>query len=412
MLASPAELKALASEHGTPLYILDSHRILGAMDTLRDGLAVHYPNSEITYSVKTNYLAHVLRQVLAHGYRLEVVSRHEMELAQQNGAKKENLLFNGPVKSEQDLADCYQNAIDVNLDSVDELKAAIAIGTTTKPFRVGLRAAATLKNGNVSRFGIHFEDPAALAQIRELIQHRSVEVIGLHTHHSSRRDAQSYCDRIDNLSNVAKAIGIKPEYLDIGGGIGSVPPPEIAAQLSYPIDDPQELAKTIGKFALEKFGAQGPKIILEPGIAILAPSMSYITRIVSVKSRGSGQIAVCDGSLFDVNPLRSTIFPPCHLIAERDPGLPPKSSSSAPVGATLEPTRLYGGTCMEIDQIGILPAGQTPQLGDLVNVTNVGAYSVCLSPQFIIPPAAIYSVDTQQIIRQRPTLGSFIGAGQ
>ena len=399
MLVSAAELSVLAANHGTPLYVLDTQQILRAMKTLRDGLAISYPNSEITYSVKTNYLSHILKQVLANGYRLEVVSRHELALAQQCGALHENLLFNGPVKSSEDLNYCYQHSIALNLDSVDELEAASTIGTMTKPFRVGLRAAATLKNGNVSRFGIHFEDPSALSHIRRLLKNKAIGVIGLHTHHSSRRDAQSYCDRLDHLSQIADLLDIKPTYLDLGGGIGSTPPPEIASQLSYPIDKPQQLAETIGKHAFEKWGSQGPRIVLEPGIAILAESMNYLTRIVSVKARGAGQIAVCDGSLFDVNPLRSGIHPPCHLLTEAD-------------DASSEPIRLYGGTCMEIDQIGALLPGALPRPGDLVNVTNVGAYTACLAPQFIIPPAPIYAVDSKQIIRQRPVLGSFIGAGQ
>ena len=399
MLLSAADFSVLAAQHGTPLYLLDTHRILGVMKTLRDGLALSYPNSEITYSVKTNYLSHILRQVLAHGYRLEVVSRHELALAQQNGALHENLLFNGPVKSREDLNYCYQHAIAINLDSVDELEAASEIGTLAKPFRLGLRAAATLKNGNVSRFGIHFEDPSALSQIRRLLKNKAIDAIGLHTHHSSRRDAQSYCDRLDHLSQIADLLEIKPDYLDLGGGIGSTPPPEIASQLSYPIDKPQQLAETIGKHAFEKWGSQGPRIVLEPGIAILAESMNYLTRIVSVKARGTGQIAVCDGSLFDVNPLRSSIHPPCHLLTDA-------------YHASSEPVRLFGGTCMEIDQIGTLPLGAIPRSGDLVNVTNVGAYAACLAPQFIIPPAPVYAVDSNQIIRQRPVLGCFIGAGQ
>ena len=399
MLTSSAELSDLADEYGTPLYLLDAQGILGAMDTLRDGLTHHYPNSEVTYSVKTNYLAHILSQVLAHGYRLEVVSRHELSLAQQNGAKSSDLLFNGPVKSREDLSYCYQNSIDLNLDSVEELGFATTIGTLAQPFRIGLRAAATLKNGNISRFGVHFEDPSALAEVRQLLKQKTVEVVGFHTHHSSRRDAQSYCDRLDHLTHVASLLDIDPTYLDIGGGVGSVAPPEIALQLPYPIDEPQQLAATIGKYARKKWGTQGPRIIIEPGIAVLAQSMNYLTRIVSVKARGTGQIAVCDGSHFDVNPLRSTIRPPCQLLAQRsDP--------------SSEPTPLYGGTCMEIDQIGTLPAGQTPRPGDLVNVTNVGAYTACLAPQFIIPPAPIYSVDAQKIIRPRPALGSFNGAGK
>jgi diaminopimelate decarboxylase len=401
MLTSAAQFSVLAAQHGTPLYLLDAQKILGAMETLREGLALHYPNSEITYSVKTNYLSHILRQVLAHGYRLEVVSRHEMMLAQQSGAKPANLLLNGPVKSAEDLGYCYQHSIDLNLDSIDELQIATTIGTPDKPFRLGLRAAATLKNGSVSRFGIHFEDPHALNQTRKLLLHPSVEVIGLHTHHSSRRDAQSYCDRLDHLSHVAELLNITPKYLDIGGGVGSIPPPEIASQLSYPIDDPKQLATTIGKYAKDKWGSQGPRIIMEPGIAVLAESMNYLTRIVSVKNRGAGQIAVCDGSLFDVNPLRSTVYPSCQLV----------TTPTDPIVSSDEPTKLYGGTCMEIDQIGVLPTSQQPRVGDLVIVANVGAYSACLAPQFIIPPAPIYSLDSSKIIRQRPSLGNFIGAG-
>jgi diaminopimelate decarboxylase len=402
MLTSPSILKELASLHGTPLYLLSVNHVLGSMKTLRDGLAVYYPNSEISYSVKTNYLADILGKVLNQGFRLEVVSRHEMALAQQCGAKPVNLLFNGPVKSPDDLGYCYQHSIDVNLDSADELAIAATIGTLDKPFRLGLRAAATLKNGNVSRFGIHFEDLSALNQIRSLISTKRVEIVGLHTHHSSRRDAQSYCDRLDHLHHVAQLLGIEPSYLDIGGGVGSNPPPEIAAQLSYPIDDPQQLATMIGKHAFGKFGGDGPRIIMEPGIAVLAQSMNYLTRIVSVKNRGTGQVAVCDGSLFDVNPLRSTIFPPCYLLA----------SQEMSASFTVEPTRLYGGTCMEIDQIGVLLAGQAPTPGDLVLVTNVGAYSACLAPHFIIPSPPVYSLDSDRLVRQRAAPGCFTGAGQ
>ena len=408
MLTSPSIIRELANRFGTPLYLLDVDKVLDSMRVLRDGLARYYPNSEITYSVKTNYLSHILAQVRLHGYRLEVVSRHEMMLAEQNGATADRLLFNGPVKSHADLVYCYENSIDINLDSADELELAASIGSQTKPFRLGLRAAATLKNGNVSRFGIHFEDPVALEQVRGLMSSKRIEVIGLHTHHSSRRDAQSYCDRLDHLEHVAQLLGIVPTYLDIGGGVGSVPPAEIAAQLSYPIDDPHELAVTIGQHAFKKWGSAGPRIIMEPGIAVLAPSMNYVSMIVSVKDRATGQVAVCDGSLFDVNPLRSTIFPPCQLLAVDSQD----SNSLSEPKATAVPTRLYGGTCMEIDQIGVLTAGERPRPGDLVVVTNVGAYSACLAPHFIIPAVPVFSLGTNELIRQRAPLGSFHGAGQ
>lgn len=395
MLLSPREMQRLAMEYGTPLYLLDAERIVQAMDGLRDGLARAYANSEVTYSVKTNYLAAILRRVLDAGYRLEVVSRHELELARRQGAAAGQLLFNGPVKSIDDLRLCYEEGIAVNVDSPEELEAAAAIGSLSAPFRLGVRVAVRLKNGSLSRFGIDLEDAAALEHVRRVMARGTVNVVGLHLHHSSRRDAHSYTERMDRLEEVAQELGIVAEYLDLGGGIGSVPPPEVAAKLAYPIDSHEALTSVIGEHARAKWGNSGPRIILEPGIGVLAGCMNYLTRLVAVKTRGAEQIAVCDGSMFDVNPLRSTIPPPCRVVGPE-----------AEAGAEL---KLYGGTCMEIDVVGTIRA-ENAQAGDLVAVGNVGAYSACLAPEFIVPPAPVYSVGDGRLVRSRPTVGDWRGA--
>ncbi len=389
LLIRPDEAATLAARYGTPLYLLDTSRVVSAMEGLRRGLARHYSAAEVTYSVKTNYLAAILRKVLQAGYRLEVVSRHEWELAKRAGAGPRQLLLNGPVKSLADLRDCYQQGVSVNLDSLDELTLAGEIGTPERPFAVGLRVAARLSNGTLSRFGINFEDPAQVERVRTAGP--GVRVVGLHLHHSSRRDARSYGDRLDRLVEVAEQLELTPEYLDIGGGIASAPPPEVAARMSYPIDTQEEWAEYVGRYAQQKLGAGGPKLIVEPGIGVLAESMNYVTSVVSVKPG----LAVCDGSMFDVNPLRSSIPPPCRLLAE---------------DRVSEETKLYGGTCMEIDCVGTLSA--RPRVGDRVVVSNVGAYSACLAPEFIVPPAAVYAVDSGELVRERREAGSYVGAGR
>ncbi|MCX6607219.1 MAG: alanine racemase [Acidobacteria bacterium] len=402
LLAEAGTTRALAGEFGTPLYIIDVSQIVRAMDGLRDGLMTHYANCEVTYSVKTNYLAAIQRRVLQVGYRLEVVSRREIRQAQSVGAEPSQLLFNGPVKSVADLEFCHQHSMEVNVDSVDELEAAAALGSPERPFRLGIRVAAALNNGSVSRFGVDFDDADSVAAVGRLISEGSIHVAGLHLHHSSRRDAASYCERIDRLQTVARRLGITPEYLDIGGGIGSVPPPSIAARLPYAVDSHEQWAAVVGRHARAVFGEGGPKLIVEPGIGVLAGAMNYVTSIVAVKARAGGAtIAVCDGSMFDVNPLRSAIPPPCVLLPSGDSG---------PVAT--EPIRLYGGTCMEIDQLGVLDGELAPRKGDLVVVTNVGAYSVCLAPDFIVPRAPIYSLDDGALIRHPEPNDGFRGAGQ
>jgi diaminopimelate decarboxylase len=396
LLAHPEEIRSLAERFGTPVYLLNADRIIQSMDRLRLELARYYGRSEITYSVKTNYLSGILRRVLAAGYRLEVVSRHEMTLAESLGATPSQLLFNGPVKSADDLRYCYDAGIDVNLDSLQELESAAMIGTAARPFRAGLRVAATLSNGHTSRFGVDCADRETLAQLRRLIDRPEVTIAGLHLHHSSRRDAQSYCDRLDRLCEVAVLLGISVEYLDLGGGIASIPPPEIAARLSYPIDSHEKLASVVGRHAWDRLGAAGPRLILEPGIGVLADAMNYVTTVVALKPA----LAVCDGSMFDINPLRSSIHPPCHLIPAGGDAAPEATGGIA----------LYGATCMEIDRVGTLTA--QPRVGDLVVATNVGAYSASLAPEFIIPSAPVYSLESNQLLRCRRTPGQFHGAGQ
>lgn len=408
-LAPVSEVRSLAAGLGTPFYLVDPERIVNSLNGLRLGLARHYPNSEVTYSVKTNYLAGILRPVLAAGYRLEVVSRHELALAQSAGAAPHQLLFNGPVKSTADLQFCRQQGIDVNLDSLDELELAAAIASPATPFRVGLRVAATLHNGSLSRFGLDFDDPDTVSRVRQLLLGRAgaLKIAGLHLHHSSRRDAQSYCARIDRLLAVAALLDIPaPAYLDIGGGIASVPPPSIAARLPYQIDSHEHFTSVVGRHALAVCGggvSGGPRLILEPGIGVLAASMNYVTSIVAVKP---GRGVVCDGSMFEVNPLRSAIPPPCELLPllpETGPADPQPSSTTIPI---------YGATCMEIDQLGVLESPPSlPRVGDLIVVTNIGAYSACLAPEFITQPAPVYALGRQELLRPRPPAGLFHGAG-
>jgi diaminopimelate decarboxylase len=392
-------VRRLASDFGTPLYLLDATRVVASLERLRAAIATEYASVEITYSVKSNYLTHILRTVLAAGFRLEIVSRRELDLARLVGAQSRQILFNGPVKSPADLRDCYREGIDLNVDSLEELHLASTISTIDKPFRLGLRLATTLRNGSVSRFGLDLDDGETLEAIRAVRDAGHIHIVGLHLHHSSRRDAASYCDRLDQMLDAAERLAIAPEYLDLGGGIGSIPPPEIAAKLTYAIDSHQSLGATIGRHACARLGSHGPRILLEPGIGVLADAMNYVVTLVAVKARANGAaVAVADGSAMDVNPLRSAIHPPCFLLTD----------SARPV--TNAPVPLYGGTCMEIDQLGTFDVGHLPQAGDLAVLTNVGAYSVSLAPDFIVPRAAVYSLDAHQLLRPRQE-APFTGAG-
>jgi hypothetical protein len=62
---------------------------------------------------------------------------------------------------------------------------------------------------------------------------------------------------------------------------------------------------------------------------------------------------------------------------------------------------------MEIDTLGVVP--EVAMVGDLVVIDNVGAYTLVLSPEFILPRARIVDADSGVIIRGDSPLGQLGG---
>ena len=136
--------------------------------------------------------------------------------------------------------------------------------------------------------------------------------------------------------------------------------------------------------------------MLEPGIGVLANCATYVTRVTSIKHNGGRTFAVVDGSIFEVNPMRSSVNPPMHRLMLDDGNRPPG------------PAQVVGATCMEIDVLGELT--ETPEVGDLLSIENIGSYTISLAPDFIIPRSPVVSADTRELVRPRSSI-SAVGVG-
>ena len=156
-----------------------------------------------------------------------------------------------------------------------------------------------------------------------------------------------------------------------------------------------------GRRALELLGTDGPQLVLEPGIGVLANCATYVTKVRSVKRNGGLTFAVVDGSIFEVNPMRSSINPPMHRLS----GLSGLGSAESDLSG---PAQVVGATCMEIDVLGELP--ECPAVGDLLSIENVGSYTTSLAPDFIIPRSPVISADTGDVVRPRSSI-SAVGVG-
>lgn len=382
-------LRAWAERHGTPFYVADPTALTEEMNRLRAAFRSVYPHTRLAYSLKTNYLPSFVRSIVGSEDLLEVVSRHELEYVLRLGAPADRIIFNGPVKRVEDVRRAHVLGVAVHVDSLDELGACVTVTSElVSPLRVGIRFAATLANGSVSRFGIP-PTPTHIEEIRRVLANADITVAGLHTHHSSERSAVSYGRRVRMLARAATSLNLPAlEYLDIGGGQASAVPDAIREQLTYPISTFDEYARAAGDAMKEEFGGDGgPTLILEPGTAVLSGSMTYVCQVVSTRGPHAS-MCVVDGTMFAINPLRSSVTPPIRCLG------------GAEGSGT---TDVHGATCMEIDVLGTVEG--RPIVGDILEVSNVGAYSFVLAPDFIVPRAPIVDAATGEVLRPRQPLG-------
>jgi diaminopimelate decarboxylase len=344
-----------------------------------------YPKTRIGYSYKTNYLPHFIRRAHAAGAYAEVVSRFELDLAQKMGVPGGQIIFNGPIKQPQDLLHAADIGAKVNIDSTVELRHLLALARKL-PSRtpVGIRCFLG-ENTPASRFGLDLLTPEGESLLNAIDNSSSLYLAGLHCHHSGSRTVERYRARTQALISIHRTLlNNKPlAYIDIGGGFASPMSARLAAQMAGPVPTFDDYADAVAGEMCSAYGDNGPELILEPGMALLADSMVFVTKVEALKHLNDRQFAVVHGSMLNIKPLRGSVNLPISVI--------PVSLQQGRLQGVWD---IVGSTCMEIDTLHEGYAGDLAE-GDFILVENVGAYSTVLSPPFIRgTPAVLELGDT------------------
>ena len=88
-------LAGLKKEYGDAFYLLDSEQFRSNFLELKECFSSIYPNFNIAYSYKTNYIPKLCKIVNELGGYAEVVSEMEMELALRVGVVPKRIIWNG-----------------------------------------------------------------------------------------------------------------------------------------------------------------------------------------------------------------------------------------------------------------------------------------------------------------------------
>jgi diaminopimelate decarboxylase len=377
-------LSLLAARYGQSFYVLHVERFADNFREFRDAFRRYYPATQVAYSYKTNYLPWICRFVDAEGGYAEVVSPMEYELASLAGVRPSRIILNGPFKSAQNLARALHDGALVNLDSPYELEllreASSQLGDAIG--RVGVRCNFQLDECTISRFGFDSGGDLtnAVSAIRSLPNCR---LVALHCHYSTRsRDVASFRRRTSMMIELSRRLfpDSAPQMIDVGGGFFSKMDTDLRAQFGGEVPDYAEYAAAVAPLVAEAFAREPrPELVVEPGTALAADAMSFVTRVVDVKTVRGRRIALVDGSIYNTRPT-------LHQIR-----LPLRAVSAEPSAEDDAHTDVVGHTCMENDCLATYHGPLRP--GDFLVFGNVGAYTLVLKPAFIHPCAPVIAYD-------------------
>ena len=397
-----AQLKRLHSQYGDSFYLFDKKAFIRNLHDFKSAFEKHYQYVQLAYSVKTNYIPAIIKLARERGLLVEVVSGMEYELVKKIGYKESEIIFNGPVKEAAELVRAFDDGAIVQFDSHEEIKVLREYlkNNPGKRVRCGVRCNFDIGEKERSRFGFDAENGDAEDVINELFSIDGCKPIGLHCHFStSHRSLESFRIRTKKIIALAQKLFVnkQPEYINVGGGFFGPLPEDISRQYSCEIPSFSDYGLAVGKLMKQSFPSQKPALILEPGISILAGTMRFVCRVVSVKKIGVKPVVTITGSLHNVRPAHSAVEMPFQVV------------KMSPHKNRVKDASIGGYTCIKADVLCGSFTGEV-QVGDSVVFDHVGAYNIVLKPPFIrgAPPVLMIgeggSAGNFEVIKESETL--------
>lgn len=370
------EVDRLAEEFGDSFYVLHEAQLRANVTEFQAEFGGRYPATDVAYPYKTNHLPDLCRTMAGLGVRAEIGSDMELWLAHQLGVDRTQLIFNGPNRSKGCLRQVMRDGGTVIVDSLRDLRIVeeLARDYPEREFPLGLRVNFPLGERTRMRLGVDVDSSDFDVAVEGIRDSAGLRLAGLHCHFPDW-SVDSFAERTRVLIRVAeRTLPEGPEFLDIGGSFyGGVPavypgeggPPRIA-----------DYADAVCAQLRGSYGSDpsGPRLIVEPGTALVASAMSFITRVVNVKRLEGTSFANVAGSILDTSPNTRRVDFHVAVISQ---------------GEGLAGPFDVGGSTLMVDEYLSLGVPGPLAEGDFVVVNNVGAYSLSMVAPFLRPDVAV-----------------------
>ncbi len=379
----------------TPCYVIDADCFKKNLRMFHEAFSKKwYGALKIGYSIKTNHDQSFLQMARKQGMLAEAVSDDEYKAAILAGYTSESIIYNGPQKSGQLLEKVLQDGGIINIDNAEELKVIEKIkcqsGRITA--QIGLRVNFDLEKacpgetsaGNqVSRFGFCFEN-GEFAEAVKRLRLLGIEISGLHLHYSTKTRSEKIFQELAHMAVVLiNKFNLQDEikFIDIGGGffLGD----DFFSKGKPSLDT---YATVIVKELTKGISSQKVTLILEPGSALLATAVTYITKIINERMVRGVKVLTVDGSKLHINPF---MFHRNVLYDVKYSGIVERKNYPEQI--------ICGATCMENDRFDFLNCQKELFMGDMIRCKCVGAYTMGFNNCFINLPPYVYLKENEKI---------------
>lgn len=382
-------LKNITDNRETPFYLFDEKGFIDNYNCLCDAMRKLYPNYVPGYSYKTNYTPYVCQLVKSLGGYAEVVSDMELTLALKIGYTPDRIIYNGPCKGIKMENHVLEGGIS-NIDNEDEAERVIALAHAhpDKELKIGLRINTDIGAGFVSRFGLDVGRDEMDRVVAKLKAVSNIEIIGLHMHVSRARYLSAWQNRINNILEAAdKYINGIPEYIDLGSGMFAEMEDYLKNQFTIDVPSYDEYAEVVAGTMARHYAKSEKKPILftEPGTTVVSRYFSLITSVTGIKSVKGRNLAMVD---IDIHNAGET----CKMM--RVPYTLYKKGLGKETGI---PCEIVGFTCLEQDTL-YKEFPESLQTGDIIELRNIGGYSIVYKPPFIQPQCPVLCVTKENEI--------------
>ncbi|MBN4072828.1 diaminopimelate decarboxylase [Crocinitomix catalasitica] len=351
----------------TPYYFYDLElleRTLMELEVSIDGAPY-----KVHYAIKANNNKRILSVIAARGLGADCVSSREIEWALESGFRREDIVFAGVGKTDEEIEFALRQQIGMlNCESLEEIVLVNEIAARLKRrVKIALRLnpnVNALTHEKIStgmaenKFGLTSFEYEELIQIYPSLI--NIEVVGLHFHIGSQVENlsayENLCARINEIVPRYEEHFGTMSYLNVGGGLG----------IDYESPDENPIPDFENYFNIFKrqlnIGFDFP-LHFELGRSIVGQCGRLRTKVLYVKRGAMTNFAVMDAGMTEL--LRPAMYGAAHEIVKLNAGIEEEKNVYDIVGPICESSDSFA-------QGIILPELKR---GDIIEIKSCGAYA-------------------------------------